>query len=236
MSRAFGIVEDKVEETEFFLSKLITELNEHPYGMLKEAQYYLSAFVAAARSITFTIQASISDIDGFKEWYGLQQSKLKENKLAGYFLEARNLSQKIGYYLIGGGRFYKDEQGRECTQFYFQAFLDDHLKYVPEEDVRKCCITYFKILLGVVMDCYKTFGREIDPELFFTYENMLSSHKTIEDFEEQAGYPRGYTDIPGFTIKQRVELLQQHHPKPQIDWIFNKYLGVNRFGEVVKNS
>lgn len=92
MSRSFGIVEQKLEESDFFLTKLEETIELAPFDY--EPQYYLSAFASATRSITFTIQASISDIKGFDKWYSNQQSKLRQNKLARYFLEARNLSQK----------------------------------------------------------------------------------------------------------------------------------------------
>jgi len=231
MGRSFGIVEQKLEESEFFLSKIGETLEND--AMIEEAQFYLSAFASSTRSITFTIQASISDISGFEEWYKYHQDKLKKNKLAKYFLEARNLSQKIGYYLIGGGSSYNDKDDNLKMRYYFQTFNSKQISYVPEDDVLTCCKDYFKILLEVVMDCYKVFGKVIDPEKFFTYENLLQTNKTIEDFEEQAGYPKGWTAMPDFTIEQRIELIKKHHPMPNIDWIFEKYLYTNRFGETV---
>lgn len=234
MGRSFGIVEQKLEEADFFLTKLEDTIRLAPFDY--EPQYYLSAFSSATRSITFTIQASISDINNFETWYKLQQQKLRQNKLARYFLEARNLSQKIGYYLIGSSNSYKDENGQSQYRHYFQTFSSKQLEYVPEEDVLTCCKEYFKILLEVVLDCYKTFGSQIDPELFFTFENLKLMNKTIEDFEEQAGFPKGWTANMGLTIEQRIELIRNHHPKPKIDWLFEKYMGVNRFGEKVNDE
>ena len=229
MGRSFGIVEQKIEESDFFLTKLEETIKYAPFDF--EPQYYLSAFASATRSITFTIQASISDLEGFDSWYKEHQNRLRQNKLAKYFLEARNLSQKIGYYLIGGAKSFKDEYGKSKEKHYFQVFSSKQLEYVPEEDVLTCCKEYYKTLLIVVLDCYKVFGYQIDPELYFTCENLIKTNKTIEDFEEQAGYPRGWTENLGLDINQRVELIRNHHPKPTIDWIFEKYLGVNRFGE-----
>lgn len=171
MGRSFGILEKKIEESEFFLSKLEETIDEAIFS--DEPQFYLSAFASSTRSITFTIQASISDIEGFDDWYKLHQEELKKSKLAKYFLEARNLSQKVGYYLIGGGRSANDENGNAITYYYFQKFnskLDD---YVPEQDILTACTEYFKLLLLVVIDCYKVYGRYIDPEKFFTYENLI---------------------------------------------------------------
>lgn len=235
MSRSFGIVEQKIEESEFFLSKIKESLEEG--RVYDEAPFYLSAFASCTRSITFTIQASISDIPDFNKWYQVQQEKLKSNKLASFFLEARNRSQKIGYDLIGGGSSYTNENGDSKMYYYFQIFnCSNQLSYVPKEDVLTCCIEYFKILLTVVMDCYKEFGKLIDPEKFFTIKNLLETNKRIEDFEEQAGYPRGWTKIPNLTIEERVDLIKRHHPMPKIDWIFEKYFDTNRYGEKIKTS
>ncbi len=212
MSRNFEIAEKKIEESEFFMTQVEQTIDRWP--MSDEPQFYLSAFASATRSITFTIQASIKDIKNFDTWYKFHQDKLKANKLAKYFLEARNLSQKIGYYLIGRGQSYKDEEGNHKMSLFFQTFNNGQLEYVPEKDVLTSCRTYFKLLLEVAVDCYRTFGNEIDPEKFFTYENLIKTKKTIEEFEEQAGYPRGWTNIQGFTIEQRVDLIYRHHPKP----------------------
>ena len=229
MARSFGIVEKKLEESEFFLTKLEETIDSWP--MSEEPQFYLSAFASATRSITFTLQASISDIPEFKEWYKKHQELLKASKLARYFLEARNLSQKVGYYLIGRGKSYKTGNGEHKMLLFFQHFSDSQLDYIPEEDILTSCKTYFKLLLNLILDCYKVFGSIIDPELFFTYENLMNTNKSIEDFEEQAGYPRGWTNLPDFSIHDRIELIARNQPKPTIDWIFKSYLGVNRFGE-----
>lgn len=75
---------------------------------------------------------------------------------------------------------------------YFQPLNEVKMEYVPEGDVVEECTSYLKLLLGVVLDCYLSYGRLIDPEQFFTIENLLTTDKTIEDFEEQAGYPCSY--------------------------------------------
>lgn len=232
MSRRFEIVERKIVESEFFICKLEEALATTVFW--QDPQFYLSAFISATRSITFTIQASISDIDGFTTWYKVHQEQLSKNKLARYFLEARNLSQKIGYYLIGGSSSHTNENGQEEEKFHFQTFNTNVID-VPDDDVITGCEKYFTTLLEVVSDCYKVFGNQIYPERFYTYENLLLTKKTIEDFEEQAGYPKGWTAASGLTIQDRLDLILRGHPKCTIDRIFEKYLGTNRFGETEEN-
>lgn len=233
MGRSFGIVEQKVEESAYFLEQLEDSLNR---GMAIDSEFLLSAFVSSTRSITFTIQASISDIEGFDAWYSGHQNRLKKNKLAKYFLEARNLSQKVGYYLIAGGQSYTDENGNSKMHYYFQKLNGaKKMEYVPEEDIIIGCISYFKLLLEVVLDCYKVFGRQIDPEQMFTIENLLESKLPMEYFEEKAGYPIGYTNVPGLTLQDRIDLIRRYHPKPSstFDRILADYLNRDRFGESV---
>jgi len=64
MAKSFGIVEDKLREAEFFLTKL-RESNRFEY----ESRYYFSAFISAARSVTMVLQKTMKDVDGFTSWY-----------------------------------------------------------------------------------------------------------------------------------------------------------------------
>ncbi|TFH32677.1 MAG: hypothetical protein E4G99_12445 [Anaerolineales bacterium] len=228
MSRSFQIVEDKIEEAEFFLSKLRLDDIDIPQFNLKESSFNLSAFLSAARSITFCLQASLNDIEGFKEWYEAQQAILAANALARFFLEARNLSQKVGYYPLRGGRVHRDASGARRVELYFAPLEDNGL--APEADVVTACEAHFRNLLEVAVDCYKTFGSIIDPEQYYTVESMKKLGFTVEDLEVNLGFPPGWTEVTGLSIKDRIALLRDHAPKVSVDWIFNKYLGTNRYG------
>ncbi len=230
MARSFEIVEYKVAESEFFLNKLFEASN----GLqLFEARNYMSAFLAASRSITFAIQASISDIEDFSNWYSKWQGILKKSSLATYFLEARNSSQKVGYYPIAGGIQYRDSDGNLRYSYTFdQSKIKSNIE-IPKGDVGETCKAYFIILLELVLDCYQNFGLTIDPEQYFSFEKIKSSGKTIEDFEEELGYPRGWTNIPRATEDDRLKAIRSEITYHGIDHILIKYLGKNRFGEEV---
>jgi hypothetical protein len=90
-SRGFWIVAGKVGEADFFLEKL-----QESQGMYREFEYMLSAYVSAARSITFALQAVMSHYPDFSEWYKPHQEVLKKNDLAKYFVSLRNHLQKVG--------------------------------------------------------------------------------------------------------------------------------------------
>jgi len=228
MSRSFQIVEDKIEEAEFFIEKLHFKDTDFPRFDLKEASFYLSAFLSAARSITFCLQASLSGLEGFQAWYERHQANLNDNELARFFLEARNLSQKVGYYPLQGGRIHRDENGARHVELYFAPL--EETGFVPTTDVVTECEAHFCLLLEIAVDCYKTFGSIIDPERYYTMENMRQLCLTIEDFEAELGYEKGWTEVPGLSDEGRIELLREHAPKIGIDWIFRKYLGTDRYG------
>jgi hypothetical protein len=228
MSRSFQIVEDKIEEAEFFLEKLHFKDTDFPTFSLREASFYLSAFLSAVRSITFCLQASLSDLDGFQSWYERHQVSLNANELARFFLEARNLSQKVGYYPLRGGRIHRDENGARHVELYFAPLEDMGL--VPDADVATACEAHFRQLLEITVDCYGAFGSIIDPEKYYTIENMRQLGLTIEDFEVELGYEEGWTDVSDLSPEECIDVLREYAPKIAIDWIFRKYLGTDRYG------
>lgn len=80
-----------------------------------------------------------------------------------------------------------DETGEKEFKHHFRPI--SKVNYVPEGDVVIECTNFLKLLLKLILDCYKVFGEDIDPELFFTYENMLKRKKSIEDFEVRQDIP-----------------------------------------------
>ncbi len=153
------------------------------------------------------------------------QQVMRQNRLAKYFLEARNNSQKIGYYPLTGGRAYRDSNNVLRAEYHFDTFTEELAEYVPEDDVLSACKKYFVLLLEVIFDCYQNFGTVIDPE---------KTGKTIEDFEQELGCPRGWTNIPGATKDERLKAIRNEICCDGIDHILVKYLGKNRFGDIVQ--
>lgn len=228
--RNFGIVEDKIKETDFFLSKL--EESTRNQDVFWGARFYLSAFVSAARSITFSLQAAMKDIPDFKKWYEQHQNILKQNDLARYFVEIRNLSQKVGYYPLKGGRMFSNEENQIQVQYFFDYFLDEKIdSIVPKDDVITACKKYFVLILELISDCFKTFGYIVDTAEYFVY-CITAGGKLLDDIEEELGFPRKWTDIEGISYEERVKILRHHFEKDAtIDYVFEKYLGTNRFGD-----
>lgn len=174
MSRSFEIVENKVEESIFFLRKL----QERNFNGLDEPQFYLSAFLSSTRSITFALQASISNLNGFKEWYANERKVLRENKIAKFFLNLRNENQKIGFYPIG--HFTLDSR-MGTLKFYFKQTKTRKNQYIPKEDVVFMCEIYFKEILILIHRVFLKFGHLIDPQLFYLKSTGLKPHEVIDE-------------------------------------------------------
>lgn len=75
------------------------------------------------------------------------------------------------------------------------------------------------------------FGFDIDPDRYYTIENMKRLNLTIEDIEEELGLPRGWTGMGGGTVEQRIEAIRRDQSTPGADAVLITRLGKNRFGE-----
>ncbi|MEZ4964189.1 MAG: hypothetical protein R2791_03025 [Saprospiraceae bacterium] len=54
---------------------------------------------------------------------------------------------------------------------------------------------------------------------------------SIEDVEEKLGFPRGWAKLEGVSDKERINQIRDSQRVETPDWIFDKYLRQNRFGE-----
>ena len=224
-SRSFGLVDDKVAEADFFLGKL----QETDFNFF-EARCYFSAFVPAARSITFALQAVMSEVEGFEEWYREKQDVLKENRTARFFQKVRTETQHIGDTPLKAGAGGRGPSGKSEVKYFFSSGrIGEPLEDAPGTDVVTACRTYLTLLLEILFECYKRFGTVIDPDQYYTVENLQQAGVTIEDIEESLGFPRGWTAVPPAPDEIRLQALRRHIPGSHIDVFFEKYLNKTRF-------
>lgn len=185
MARSFGLVDYKVREAEYFLLEMKHLGHEINFSAV---QFCASAFVSAARSITFAMQASLKNHHQFEPWYAKQQDVLRNDPLAKFFHDFRTVTQHIGENLVGGG-----SHGKDGTLYYFIPCSD--LTFVPDQDVISACESYFISILHLVYNCYIELDPVVNGQQYFTQENFATLGKTIEDAEEELGLPRGWTDL-----------------------------------------
>jgi hypothetical protein len=227
VARNFGLVDDKVAEAEFFVEKL----SSAGFNFF-EARCYFSAFVSAARSITFCLQAVMNEIPGFTNWYAQKQGLLKQDPGANYFSMVRTENQKIGRMPLAAGTSHIEADGRRCVEYYFLNGIGERLPEAPHMDVLAASRAYLKLLVEVVFDCYKVFGPTIDPDQYYRLENLRSLGISLEDVEESLGLPRGWTAQEGASEADRLTALRSQVSFSGIDPIFEKYLGVDRLREI----
>lgn len=219
MTRSISIVEFKVMQTHFFL----TQINNAGLDFFA-AQCFTDAFGSAARSITFAMQAVLKDIPKFETWYSAKQEQLKHDPLCRFFNAYRDASIHIGDTVVRGGAFRRDDDGNSVVTYYFAPIQD--LDEVPDADVFLVCSTYFTMLLSVVFDAFRDFRYELDDRWYYTQEHFERLGKTIEDAEEELGFPRGWTAIDSIGSgceRWRVIRLTQT-VGCQINHLFQQYL------------
>jgi hypothetical protein len=173
----------KLEEAEFFLDKMA-----HCENNLLEIRFYFSAFVSAARSVTFSLQSTMDSLQGFRDWYEIKQDELRLNPIAKFFVERRNDALKKGEneniqlgiafdnkgHLVIQSRFYSSSNRPVIREKSPQC-----IEGLP---VVEACHEYIEILRRLMSECHTQFVDKIDP-------------LSVEDFEEWYGFPRGWTDL-----------------------------------------
>jgi hypothetical protein len=209
----FGLVDTKVQEAEYFLDRIL-DADFDFFGVRCDAV----AFAAAARSITFAMQSSLSGFAEFDNWYASKQKDLRNNPLARFFHEFRRVSQHIGDNAVGGGSY---NGGK--TLFFFGSLPD--LPIVPDLDVASACREYFKTVLEVVYHCYITFPTLINGQWRYTKEHYATLGKIIEDAEEDLGFPRGWSALSGLDEDVCWQLLRREADGCNIQSQFEEWLG-----------
>lgn len=179
MDNSFDTVDDKLAETEFFLSKM-AEAGIDVFAF----KCYLSAYLSSARTCTLALQQFRDVIPGFDPWYEPHRRRLQANPTARFLLEARNKHVHGGPYPVAGARFYKS-----VAEYRFEAFKGHE---PASDDIVTACRDHFVLLLDVVYDCYVKLGIHIDPQQYYTKEH-LGSIDAVE------------TEVRGFVCESLIE-------------------------------
>ncbi len=217
-SRGFYFVESKVKEADYFLDML-----EGKKGSPDEFSFILNAFASAARSITFSLQSVMSHYPSFEEWYQPRQQQLKENKLAKFFVDLRNFTQKVGCAPIMHTGTLKNAKAFRYALF----FPSEHLESIPPGDIVRLAQEYFISILTIIKQCYEDYSEYVDPRIVFTIEGLSKLGWSIEDLEESCGLPRGWTDIneniPNKSQERLRVLKSEYQKEEEMEYYFKKY-------------
>ena len=82
--------QQKYDEAEYFLEMMKENIEDR-----QKFRYNLSAFVSAARSVTFVLQKEFSKNPEFDEWYSKKQMQMKRDNLFIFLKEKRNYVLKM---------------------------------------------------------------------------------------------------------------------------------------------
>lgn len=141
----------KVQEARYFLEAMAAA------GMDQQVmEFNLNAYASAARSVTFTLQAAMHDVDQFAEWYTPIRARLRVDPIARLFLELRNESQKEGASWIPGGIAVRDESGELQPHYCFTRIRKDG-ELVFACDVIGLARTHLKNLVELITDAEEHF-------------------------------------------------------------------------------
>ena len=77
--------QQKYDETEYFLEMMKENIEDR-----QKFRYNLSAFVSAARSVTFVLQKEFSKNPKFDKWYCEKQMQMRSDKLFKFFKDKRD--------------------------------------------------------------------------------------------------------------------------------------------------
>ncbi len=227
MARSFDLVDNKLAEASFFYEKLAD-----PDCGLAEANWYLSAFASAGRSVTYGLQAVMSSVDGFTSWYAARQRSFQADPYCRFMLKLRNELVHIGSTPVNhlelkrAMRFLNAiiSGKREGPRLFFGSFDDSELA-PPSDDVVEVSERYLRALVQLAYECYIDFGPNIDPKQRYTAEHFASLGRTVENAEEEVFGIRGWTEAPDVPIQCRWEMIRDRQPGCGMNHLFERYLG-----------
>ncbi len=212
--KSYDWVREKLAEAEFFAERLAAAK-----GDVFEVRCYFSAFVSAARSVTFAMQfVAKGNVEGFEAWYEGKQVQLKSDPLARFFVERRNEVQKRGTTRIGKHSMALGVPEEERYKHYFAKHGPDDEFHPISKDVVTASKEYLAMIKDLVTEFEHEFGEAIDPYLFFDLEVLEKNGMTIEDLEEELGFPPGWTY--GAPPEKRLEMLKEASSPDLIQWFF----------------
>jgi len=176
----------KLNEAEFFLTKLDEHYFDHVQGIVKESPaspafaYNLSAFLSAARSVTWVMRHECTSIDGWEEWFESQKVSETHRTLLKVFNNLRIRTNKLEPIELGHSiRFVGDPGSKERDPRMPRikvsiSTADEEEKVIQSgevaefiwtsdefdgEDLLQPCKEYFDLLKHLVENCTLKFGK-----------------------------------------------------------------------------
>lgn len=175
----------KLDEASFFLKKVEEHYYDHLHGMFEEEHrpptlsFYLSAFVGAARSVTWVMRYEYVAVAGWDDWFKNLEATPAQSSLLKLFNDLRVRSAKMEPLPIGQSLTFVGDPNARARDSRMPRFrisvssVDDPLKVVElgevaafmwtldeldGEDLLPACKEYVHFLSSVVDECEAKFG------------------------------------------------------------------------------
>lgn len=220
-------VTNKINEADFFFEKL--NLSTKNTTKKDEIEFYLSAFLSAARSFTFVLQKMCKknkEFNGFEDWYEKQKEKFQIYEFSEYFKEFRNIALKEGVAALSGGAIYTNEDGEMVSEIYLSHDKSQFKNVKIPESFLEESFNYLLILVSIYWDFLVDFGEATDPWRIHTINFLKKNGDLKSDFI----YSRieNYEDAFSKELEAN-KLFINSKPHQIVDRLFEKYLKINRF-------
>lgn len=170
-----------------------------------EHGFDLNAFLSAARSVTFLIQKEMSKVPGFTAWWTERREEMRRDDAMRFFLDLRNYSQKEGRVSIVG-------QG-SSTRRYSHWFASGQI-VVPEcirqVEVTEACRMHIVKLARLTLQLADLFPAWSCPHQALTPDGIRALALDLDEVDVALGYERGYSNVDGFGLEDRLRVLRRH--------------------------
>lgn len=201
------LVEEKLLEAEYFMRRLARSRG-HALG------FELNAFLSAARSVTFLIQKEMSKVLGFADWWDARRAEMRDDQAMRFFLDLRNYSQKEGRVAILG-------QG-STTRRWSHWFASGTIivpECLREVEVADACRMHLAKLARLTLQVADAFPAWSCPHRALTPEGIGMLSLDLDDLDDVLGYGRGFSNIEGYSLEDRLRMLRRHFDGVDFDEI-----------------
>jgi hypothetical protein len=215
-NKNYQLIELKIAETYYFYTKLVQDETKALYK-----KYYFSAFISAARSITFCIRYVFSDIKGFNEWYEKLISKFKiKNNILNRFNNMRVDSVHKG---VNPLKFNIEFLYFENNSNIMYIFENDNVTSLS--DALCQCKEYFLVLLFISFEVYAKLGMQLNSDEYDQHKDWIEIGRELNrNVFDYMGIPhRWRNDSYGYT-DAKMHLLNETVPRSIIDNIIENLL------------
>lgn len=208
-------ISGKLREADFFLDRMKESLHT-----ADEMGFYFSAFVSAARSVTFVLQYVASDLEGFEAWYSVIQQEMRANPLAKFMLEARNEHQKRGFSPTGRGKSVTNPDGSQTFTRYFSYIGAIPPAEIPDTDIVTACTSHMATTCSIVERFFDAFESQVHrPDE--AVQQVLTSIEQMKQEGLMEGIPIELFSNP--QILAAVQMHAERKPYELISDLIQKY-------------